>query len=159
MHWFIFLNFTLRFYRRLYFEQSSCTSIYLLCICFAGSFVCEYCHLPFISKAKFLRHRRIHTEENPYMCIYCHETFSHHSDLRKHRNELHMTNKSFKCNFCPKTFGTRAELKGHLWRHTGIKYKGWMKINKIKTVYTLFSSVTTVLILEGVSLDKISGRF
>ena len=71
---------------------------------FLGNFVCEYCHLPFVSKAKFLRHRRIHTEENPYECVHCHQSFSHHIDLRNHRNEHHMTNKTFKCNFCPKTF-------------------------------------------------------
>lgn len=86
-----------------------------------GQFVCEYCHLPFVSKAKFLRHRRIHTEENPYVCVYCSEAFPHHLELRKHREEFHMTNKSFKCNYCPKTFATRAELRGHLWRHTGEK--------------------------------------
>eukprot|EP00111_Clytia_hemisphaerica_P004421 TCONS_00012640-protein len=86
-----------------------------------GEFVCEYCHLPFVSKAKFLRHRRIHTEENPYECVHCHQSFSHHADLRNHRNEHHMTNKAFKCDFCPKSFSSRAELKGHLWRHTGEK--------------------------------------
>ncbi|XP_065647375.1 zinc finger protein 845 [Hydra vulgaris] len=86
-----------------------------------GQFVCEYCHLPFVSKAKFLRHRRIHTEINPYVCAHCNQSFSHHLELRKHREETHMTNKSFKCNYCPKSFATRAELRGHLWRHTGEK--------------------------------------
>lgn len=95
------------------------TLMILLIFIFTGNFVCEFCHLPFVSKAKFLRHRRIHTEENPYECVHCHQTFAHHVDLRNHRNEHHMTNKTFKCNFCPKTFSARAELKGHLWRHTG----------------------------------------
>lgn len=86
-----------------------------------GQFVCEYCHLPFISKAKFQRHRRIHTEEKPYVCVYCKETFSHHLDLRKHRDAHHIFDKPFKCSYCPKTFSTKAELRGHMWRHTGEK--------------------------------------
>ena len=97
--------------------------------CFvAGRFVCEFCHLPFISRAKFVRHRKIHTDEKPYSCIYCHSSFTHHSELRKHREEQHMSNKSFKCSHCPKTFSTRGELKGHLWRHTGNDYVGfWIR--------------------------------
>ena len=81
--------------------------------------VCEFCHVPFVSKSKFERHKRLHTEDKPFLCVYCGESFSHHTELKRHRDEQHMSNKTFKCSSCPKTFSTRAELRGHLWRHTG----------------------------------------
>ena len=80
---------------------------------------CDVCHVPFKSESKFNLHKRKHTEEMPFLCSYCGESFKHFQELSKHRNEFHLGNKTFKCEQCEKSFSTRKELKQHMWRHTG----------------------------------------
>ena len=80
---------------------------------------CEVCHIPFRSKTKLATHKRKHTEDNPYLCVYCGDTFKYHNELSEHRRSKHLSNKSFKCDHCPMSFETRRQLDAHMWRHTG----------------------------------------
>eukprot|EP00795_Rhopilema_esculentum_P010903 gene10903-19734_t len=84
-------------------------------------FSCDVCLIPFKSNSKLQSHKRRHTDDKPYLCSYCGETFECHTDLAKHREELHLGCKTFKCKQCIKSFSTRKELSQHTWRHTGIK--------------------------------------
>ncbi len=83
---------------------------------------CDVCHIPFMSKSKFMHHQRRHTEENPFLCTYCGESFRRFDELSKHRDELHLCNKTFRCGQCPKSFSSKKELETHMWRHTGISH-------------------------------------
>ena len=85
---------------------------------------CDVCHVPFKSESKFNLHKRKHTEEMPFLCSYCGESFKYFQEFSKHRNELHLGNKTFKCEQCEKSFSTRKELKQHMWRHTGMRQHG-----------------------------------
>ncbi|XP_052764942.1 zinc finger and BTB domain-containing protein 49-like isoform X14 [Mya arenaria] len=50
---------------------------------------CEVCQRGFKSKPDLQRHRRIHTGEQPFMCTFCHRSFSRKDSLYRHIGNKH----------------------------------------------------------------------
>lgn len=94
-------------------------------------FLCDFCGRKF-KKPSFLRnHRRTHTVEWRYPCIYCTEKFKSlrpfkHHLAKNHPNCVEEVKEKFKiilhaCRLCPKVFYDKEDYTTHMYRHNGIK--------------------------------------
>ncbi|XP_073519967.1 uncharacterized protein [Phyllobates terribilis] len=68
----------------------------------------------------FLKHEKIHTAENRFLCPKCGKCFNKKSNLVSHQRS-HKEEKSFSCSECGKCFTVRLSLVRHLRIHTGEK--------------------------------------
>lgn len=115
-----------------------------------GSYTCEVCNKPFVTKSKLERHSKshsgvkdhacpvcnkmfaeknnmlvhmsLHSGERPYVCSACNKSFRTHSRLIDHR-KVHSSLTPYKCMLCDKSFKWRSTLKTHIQNHSGEKFK------------------------------------
>ncbi|XP_041848285.1 oocyte zinc finger protein XlCOF8.4-like [Melanotaenia boesemani] len=82
---------------------------------------CKYCHVTFKTKTDKITHEQTHvTQEKPYQCSDCSETFAKNRDRRIHMRD-HRGPKQYKCKFCGLEFPRSISLQRHLFVHTGEK--------------------------------------
>ncbi|XP_074104360.1 uncharacterized protein LOC141530879 isoform X2 [Cotesia typhae] len=84
------------------------------------NFSCDICNRTFATKRTLVDHRRIHTDERPYVCNRCGKTFKQKASLFVH-NRTHSDVFPFKCVHCDQSFRTRPTLMVHVTKHTGEK--------------------------------------
>ena len=66
----------------------------------------------FLVKSALVIHRQIHTDERPYSCTGCSDTFRQSAGLASHMLR-HTGAKPFDCDECGRTFSQRNSLKVH----------------------------------------------
>ncbi|XP_017277896.1 zinc finger protein 239-like [Kryptolebias marmoratus] len=82
---------------------------------------CKYCHVKFKTKAAKIAHQQIHlTQEKPYKCPDCSETFAKYPEYRTHLED-HRGLTQLKCHICGMEFRLHSRLRRHLVVHTGEK--------------------------------------
>lgn len=85
-------------------------------------YVCQFCGKNFIKPFLFREHLRIHTNEKPFECRQCKQTFRLKCTYQRHvLSHLDRKQRPFKCTFCTKSFLTKLFLTAHMAKHTGEK--------------------------------------
>lgn len=81
---------------------------------------CQYCTESFVSREGCLVHERHHTGEKPYSCSECEMRFRCSSNLAQHL-KTHRDDRPWACSHCPKSFKRKGILAVHMRTHTGEK--------------------------------------
>ena len=61
---------------------------------------------------KLAKHKRIHTDEKPFLCYICGDKFISKAILNSHK-EVHLNDKTFSCEICQKTYTQSSVLLLH----------------------------------------------
>ncbi|XP_030001596.1 zinc finger protein 709-like [Sphaeramia orbicularis] len=82
---------------------------------------CPHCDAVFLKLTALKYHLRTHTEERPYQCTCCIETFEEKGDLEQHRLKHRKFKKErpYSCTRCDNAFLTLTELTEHMSSHEG----------------------------------------
>uniref|UniRef100_A0A1A9WET7 C2H2-type domain-containing protein n=1 Tax=Glossina brevipalpis TaxID=37001 RepID=A0A1A9WET7_9MUSC len=87
-------------------------------------YVCEYCAKEFHKSYNYLRHRRLHTMERPFICVLCKKGFSTCTRLKQH-SQIHRLDEKLgiirclhSCPLCELKFTFLSALDKHLKTHT-----------------------------------------
>ena len=78
-----------------------------------GEFKCKFC--PKICKSKISlkgHEKQVHGPKNK-ACDKCDQKFTTFSDLKKHRNRIHLKIMKFNCDICNKNLASKMSLKNH----------------------------------------------
>ncbi|XP_023313248.1 zinc finger protein 92-like isoform X2 [Trichogramma pretiosum] len=79
---------------------------------------CEYCDKNFNTIDDLKRHKDVvHLKEKSYDCVKCKKTFSSEKYLRAHTTAMHTKEKKFKCEKCQKCFVYQSYLAKHAEKH------------------------------------------
>uniref|UniRef100_A0A3P9KRU2 C2H2-type domain-containing protein n=1 Tax=Oryzias latipes TaxID=8090 RepID=A0A3P9KRU2_ORYLA len=82
---------------------------------------CPHCDSVFLQLTAFRYHLRTHTEERPYQCSCCIESFQQKEDLEQHclKHRKFKKQKPYSCTRCDSAFSTLVELTEHMSLHEG----------------------------------------
>ncbi|XP_069496690.1 zinc finger protein ZFP2-like isoform X1 [Ambystoma mexicanum] len=81
---------------------------------------CSQCEKSFSREKYFIRHEKVHTEENTHACKVCGKVFSQFAYRMQHE-KMHSKQRIYKCNQCDKSFRGTSDLKRHRKTHSGEK--------------------------------------
>ncbi|XP_057693218.1 zinc finger protein 771-like isoform X2 [Corythoichthys intestinalis] len=84
-------------------------------------FPCTLCDRTYSWKTDLQRHKRTHTEEQPFVCTICGKSFTEKRNLSRHAKTHAEKRKPFACSFCEKKFCSNYEVTKHVRIHTGEK--------------------------------------
>ncbi|XP_070843848.1 zinc finger protein 420-like [Chaetodon trifascialis] len=82
---------------------------------------CPHCDSVFLRLTALKYHLRTHTEERPYQCTCCIETFEEKEDLEQHclKHRKFKRERPYSCTRCDYAFSTLIELTEHMSSHEG----------------------------------------
>ncbi|XP_026214818.1 zinc finger protein 585A-like [Anabas testudineus] len=82
---------------------------------------CPHCDSVFLQLTALKYHLRTHTEERPYQCSCCIETFEEKDALEQHclKHRKFKKEKPYSCTRCDYAFATLGELTEHMTSHEG----------------------------------------
>ncbi|XP_051801040.1 zinc finger protein 224-like isoform X2 [Acanthochromis polyacanthus] len=82
---------------------------------------CPHCDSVFLQLTALKYHLRTHTEERPYQCTCCIETFEEKEDLEQHclKHRKFKKQRPYSCTRCDYAFCTLVELTEHMSSHEG----------------------------------------
>ncbi|XP_070768925.1 zinc finger protein 420-like [Enoplosus armatus] len=82
---------------------------------------CPHCDSVFLQLTALKYHLRTHTEERPYQCTCCIETFEEKEDLEQHclKHRKFKRQRPYSCTRCDFAFCTLIELTEHMSSHEG----------------------------------------
>lgn len=102
---------------------------------------CNICFRTLANKRVLKRHMSTHTNDKPFSCKICNQSFRDKYYLRNHINSVHVTytEDPLKCLYCSKTFMKIGGLRTHNKRlHRGLPLRGNYRLLSI--VYLLSTS-------------------
>jgi len=80
-------------------------------------FKCDVCGKVLSCRGSFDRHKRMHTNTNPYKCSHCPKTFREACKKAVHER-IHSGSKPYPCSQCSKSFRTATQRMVHQRSHT-----------------------------------------
>ncbi|XP_056228794.1 zinc finger protein 665-like [Seriola aureovittata] len=82
---------------------------------------CPHCDSVFLQLTALKYHLRTHTQERPYQCTCCIETFEVKEDLEQHclKHRKFKKERPYSCTRCDLAFSTLMELTEHMSTHEG----------------------------------------
>ena len=82
-------------------------------------FLCMECGHSFTTASTLRSHLHTHSDERQYQCYQCGKWFRRSSGRNEHIRNVHEGVKAYQCTHCPRAFSTSGALKLHLMGHTG----------------------------------------
>ncbi|XP_068506770.1 zinc finger protein 184-like [Syngnathus scovelli] len=82
---------------------------------------CPHCERVFLKRTTFKYHLQTHTQERPYQCVYCMDTFVDNEELERHclKHRKFRKERPYNCTRCAAAFAALAELTAHMEGHKG----------------------------------------
>jgi len=83
---------------------------------------CDFCSYSATTNGNLKCHRNeIHSEERPFSCLYCSQSFKRNSTLMSHLL-LHTNEKYYVCKICNKSLNSATSLRIHVKLHEGERF-------------------------------------
>ena len=92
-------------------------------------YILERSHINVEINNNFRYHLKRHTEEKPYQCTQCDETFSQKQTFTEHIRP-HTGERPYHCHQCDKGFTQKSDLKENMRMNTGEKPYQWNQCDK-----------------------------
>lgn len=79
-----------------------------------NTYKCKFCLNSFSQKYILMKHYRVHSEQEVYLCNHCNDVFLRLDDLHMHKATQHIGKKLYKCEHCNKEFSHYSFLMNHI---------------------------------------------
>ena len=79
---------------------------------------CQHCDYIARSATTLKKHLRTHTNERPYKCDQCDQTFTVQCNLKAHIRSIHENKRNYICKYCGQAYNSSYPLRQHENGHT-----------------------------------------